>query len=125
MNDETFEQEIDEFSRYRIGITGAQYNPSAREINNMLYLIAYDITAPKRLAKVAKVCLDYGVRVEYSVFECDLEEREFNECWRRLREIVDEEEDSLLAYQLCGACVKKIESAGTVKRPGKVLLYMP
>lgn len=125
MNHEPFEQAIDEYSRYRIGVTGSRYEPTAREVRHMLYLIAYDIAQPRRLNKVAKICLDYGMRVEYSVFECDLEEKEFNECWGRLQEAIDEEEDAILAYQLCGSCVKKIESSGIVKRPGKILLYMP
>lgn len=44
----------------------------------MLMLITYDISlsdpeGQTRLRRIAKHCLDYGVRVQYSVFECDLE----------------------------------------------------
>jgi CRISPR-associated protein Cas2 len=123
--EEQFEQAIDEYSRYRVGVTSHEFLPGDRKVKSMLYLVAYDISSPKRLAKTAKVCLDYGVRVEYSVFECDLEEALFTEMWERLADIMNEEEDSLLAYRLCGSCVSKIESAGIVKRPGRILLYMP
>ncbi|HBM15073.1 MAG TPA: CRISPR-associated endonuclease Cas2 [Lentisphaeria bacterium] len=89
----------------------------------MLYIIAYDIREPKRLRKVAKTCEDYGIRVEYSVFECDFSEEIFREFWDKLKLHVDEDEDSLLAYRICGSCVQKIESSGAVVRPGKPLLY--
>ena len=50
----------------------------------MLTLVAYDICEAKRLAKVARVCEDYGVRVQYSVFECRLDEDEFTDFWLKL-----------------------------------------
>ncbi len=119
-----FEQAIDEFSRYRVGITTFQFDPNSEKYKHMLYLVAYDIREPKRLRQVAKICKDYGIRVEYSVFECDLAEDVFDELWRRLIAAMDAEEDAILAYRICGACVSKIESAGAVTRPGKILLYM-
>ncbi|MBM3855222.1 MAG: CRISPR-associated endonuclease Cas2, partial [Verrucomicrobia bacterium] len=51
----------------------------------MLTLIAYDVTDAKRLHKVAKVCEDWGVRVQYSVFECRLEADTFDRFWEELR----------------------------------------
>ncbi len=125
MKQKAFEVTIDEFTRYRAGITTTEEDPSIRRYKNMLHLVAYDISSPKRLAKVAKTCEDYGIRVEYSVFECDLAPDDFMECWERLNDLVDPEEDALLAYRICGECVQKIESSGIVKRPGKVLFYMP
>lgn len=120
---EGFETEIDEFTRYRVGITAARYDPAQESYDDMLFLVAYDIRDHKRLAKIAKTCEDYGVRVEYSVFECDLSEENFMAMWSELLKIADEEDDALLAYRLCGACVKNIESFGSVVRPGKVLVY--
>ena len=43
----------------------------------MLHLIAYDIASDKRLRRVARICEDYGIRVEKSVFECDLSDGDF------------------------------------------------
>ena len=50
----------------------------------MLRLIVYDIADARRLHKVAEVCKDYGIRIEYSVFECDLDERVFQTFWECL-----------------------------------------
>ena len=55
--------------------------PGTRE---MLTLVAYDISDAKRLHRVARVCEDFGVRVQYSLFECRLEEPEFRQFWDRL-----------------------------------------
>ena len=59
----------------------------------MLTLVAYDICAPKRLARIARVCEDYGVRVQYSIFECRLEESDFEDFWLKLLDEIDEDED--------------------------------
>ncbi|EKD27916.1 MAG: hypothetical protein ACD_79C00497G0002 [uncultured bacterium] len=96
-----------------------------KERGKMIFIVAYDISHPKRLRKVAKTCEDYGVRVEYSIFECDLKEEMFSQMWTELYDLIDEDEDSLLAYRICKNCVEKIKSVGKVKRPEKVLLYMP
>jgi CRISPR-associated protein Cas2 len=122
--DEQFEDEVDNYSRYRIGPLIYEYDPSKEECKNMLHLVAYDIREPKRLRNVAKTCEDFGIRVEYSVFECDLSENHFLKLWDRLRKIIDPDEDCILAYRICGSCVTRIESMGAVVRPGKPLLYI-
>ncbi len=117
-------EKIDDYNRYKIGITSNEYNPAEEKYKNMLHLVAYDITEPKRLIKVGKICLDFGIRVEYSVFECDLSEENFQKLWQLLSDTIDPDEDRILAYKICGACVTRIESMGTVVRPGKPLLYI-
>lgn len=74
----------------------------------MLRIVAYDISSPRRLARVAKACLDYGVRIEKSVFECDLRSDQFEELWERLKKLADEETDYLVAYPVCAECERKI-----------------
>ncbi len=44
----------------------------------MLRIVAYDIVSASRLRRVARVCTDYGVRVEKSVFECRLSNEQFD-----------------------------------------------
>jgi len=122
--DESFNDEVDDFSRYRMGMPFYEYNPAKEEYKNMLHLVAYDIRQPKRLRQVAKTCEDFGIRVEYSVFECDLTEKNFNCLWILLEEIIDPDEDCILAYRICGSCVRKIESIGAIVRPGKPLFYI-
>jgi len=122
--EEPFLDEIDDYSRYRIGPLIYEFDPAKEEYKNMLHLVAYDIREPKRLRKVAKKCEDFGIRVEYSVFECDLSEENFQSLWEGLKCIIDADEDCILAYRICGSCVTKIESIGAVVRPGKPLLYI-
>lgn len=110
-------------SEYWVGQT-VVYDPSKEVFRNMMRLVAYDITDPRRLRKVANLCEDYGIRIEYSVFECDLSEELFAFFWERLSDLIDPDEDRLIAYRVCAGCVKDIRSAGVVSRPGKVLCYI-
>ena len=100
------------------------YEPSEEEYKDMLYLIAYDVKEASRLRKVALACQDYGFRVEYSVFECDLSEEKFQALWNRLLQAINPDEDKLLAYRICGSCVSHIQSQGMVSRPQRPLLYI-
>ena len=83
----------------------------------MLVLVSYDVrtTTPegrRRLRRVAKTCLDYGQRVQNSVFECLIDPAQ----WARLRQrLVDEfepEEDSLRFYFLGSNWRRRIEHLG-------------
>ena len=119
-----FNDLVDKYSRYKVGEAYYEYDPSKEEYKNMLHLVAYDIRKPSRLRKVAKTCKDFGIRVEYSVFECDLADPDFEELWEILSDIIDHDEDCILAYRICGTCVTKIESIGAITRPGKPLYYI-
>ncbi len=90
----------------------------------MRYLVAYDICDPKRLRRVALTCEDYGVRVQKSVFECDLEPVHFEGMWRELQREIEESEDYLVAYALCRSCSERSVSSGIMVRPEKVLAYI-
>jgi CRISPR-associated protein Cas2 len=90
----------------------------------MLRLIVYDVAHSRRLVKVARICEDYGVRVEYSVFECDLDEKQFARFWGKLEKTIDVTTDRLIAYRICSSCAERIQSIGAVVRPRKPLLYM-
>jgi len=92
--------------------------------HQMLTVIAYDITDQRRLCRIAKVCEDYGVRVQYSVFECRLEADKFDKFWNDLLEIMDSSTDRLVAYKVCVACARDIRSAGTQTHHEKVVAYV-
>ncbi len=66
----------------------------------MLHLVAYDIGHPRRLRRVAKICADYGIRMEKSVFECDLTDEQMAQFWTQLCTVVDEEEDRVFDYRI-------------------------
>lgn len=78
----------------------------------MLRLIVYDIAAPKRLRRIAKVCEDFGIRVQKSVFECWLERDRFDSLWEALCKEIDKQEDSLIAYTLDANAAKARRWAG-------------
>ncbi len=90
----------------------------------MLTLVAYDITDGKRLHKVARICEDYGVRVQYSVFECHLDEDEFVDFWLQLLEVIDEKEDRLVAYKIDARSARETLTAGTMVCSEKVVCYL-
>lgn len=90
----------------------------------MLRVVAYDIGTPKRLRQVARVCLDYGIRVEKSVFECNLDSVQFAQFWAALNREIDPEEDSIIAYPVCHRCEQEIRFAGIVQRQSKPTVYV-
>lgn len=100
------------------------YERSAPGEKQMLTLVAYDICDPKRLRRVAEVCEDFGVRVQYSVFECYLEEAEFEEFWFRLLCEIEEKEDRLVAYKVDARSAKETRTAGTMVCSERVVCYI-
>jgi CRISPR-associated protein Cas2 len=82
----------------------------------MLRLIAYDIADPKRLRHIAEICEDYGTRVQYSLFECWLEDDQFHALWARLQGAIEAGEDRLVAYELDATAARKRITAGATMR---------
>lgn len=73
--------------------------------NNMLYLISYDVSTEtpagrRRLRRVARACEDYGIRVQNSVFECELSYSEYLLFKDRLAGLIEAKTDSLRIYPL-------------------------
>lgn len=100
------------------------YEKSPPGAGEMLTLVAYDITNDKRLRRVAQLCEDYGVRVQYSVFECHLDEDEFNHFWLGLLGLIDEAEDRLVAYKIDARSARETLTAGTMVCTEKVVCYL-
>ena len=100
------------------------YARSAPGSHQMLSLIGYDISCPRRLQKVAKVCEDFGIRVQYSIFECHLDERRFERFWTLLNAEIDPEEDRIVAYQIDAKSARKTRTAGTMVCSEKVVVYL-
>lgn len=83
----------------------------------MMVLITYDVdtiseTGQKRLRKVAKVCQDYGQRVQNSVFECRLTESQFILLKNKIENIIDNELDTIRFYFLGNNWNRRIETLG-------------
>ena len=99
-------------------------SPAEQGVKKMLYLVAYDVCRPRRLRKVAKICEDFGIRVEKSVFECDLSEDSFTLMWKLLTDVIHPDFDALVAYKIGGCCISKTKSLGVFQRPKKPLYYI-
>ena len=80
-------------------------------------LVTYDVSTlsaggRRRLRRAAKTCLDYGQRVQNSVFECQVDGVQLIEMRRRLQEIIEEKEDSLRIYLLGSQWNRRVEHYG-------------
>lgn len=69
----------------------------------------------QRLRRVARACLDYGQRVQYSVFECIVDPAQWTVLKNRLIEEIDEEKDSLRFYFLGSNWKRRVEQVGLKK----------
>lgn len=83
----------------------------------MLVLITYDVctenaAGKKRLRKVAKQCVNYGQRVQNSVFECVMDAAKCRQVKAILEDIIDKDKDSLRFYYLGNNYKTKVEHIG-------------
>lgn len=91
----------------------------------MFTLITYDIESDYLRTKVAKYLEGQGTRVQYSVFECHLNQKEYNALKAQLRKLIvtatkrskkKQEEAggvSIRFYQLCLTCIDRVEIIGS------------
>jgi CRISPR-associated protein Cas2 len=83
----------------------------------MLVLVAYDVSTidasgKRRLSRVARVCLNYGQRVQHSVFECIVTPAQWLQMRSKLLEEIDKNDDSLRFYFLGSNYKGRIEHVG-------------
>ena len=87
----------------------------------MFVLVSYDVATEdkgqRRLRRVARACLDYGQRVQYSVFECIVDPAQWTVLRQRLIEEIDPEKDSLRFYFLGSKWKRRVEQVGIKKSP--------
>lgn len=83
----------------------------------MMVLVTYDVRTTdadgeRRLRRLAKACVDYGQRVQYSVFEIEVDFAQWTILKHRLCELIDQREDSLRFYYLGRSWQHKVEHIG-------------
>lgn len=83
----------------------------------MYILVTYDVQTAdsagrKRLRRIAKICLNYGQRVQNSVFECKVDERQYLLMKSEIIRVMDTEGDSVRFYRLGTKYKEKIEHFG-------------
>lgn len=83
----------------------------------MMVLVTYDVSTTtregkRRLTRVAKACLDYGQRVQNSVFECQVDPEQWAKLRLRLLDLYDPAEDSLRFYFLGSNWQRRVQHQG-------------
>lgn len=86
----------------------------------MLVVVCYDVSTsdaegPRRLRRVAKACKDYGQRVQFSIFECEVDPARWAFLRQRLIDEIDPKVDSLKFYFLGSNWKRRIEQIGAKK----------
>lgn len=86
----------------------------------MLVVVSYDVSTvepegQKRLRRVARVCKDYGQRVQFSVFECEIDPARWTLFRQRLIDEINPEVDSLRFYFLGSNWKRRVEQIGAKK----------
>ena len=83
----------------------------------MYVLVTYDVNTEtpegrRRLRKIAKTCLDWGQRVQQSVFELKVDPAQWAKCKQQLFDLMDPDVDSLRFYYLGANWQRRVEHAG-------------
>jgi len=77
-----------------------------------LIAVAYDIPDDRRRTKLAEHLENFGRRVQLSVFECLLEEKQLERMKAGIARLVDGDEDTVRIYRLCALCEERVEIVG-------------
>ena len=78
----------------------------------MLIVVSYDVPNDRRRTRLAHALKDFGERVQYSVFECRLDAPSLEKLSRRVKALIDPEEDRVRIYRLCLDCERQVEIQG-------------
>ena len=79
----------------------------------MFVTVSYDIGDDGRRNKVCNELKNYGERVQYSVFECDLNSAQTKELQGKLGTLINRRQDSIRYYFLCKGCMEKVSIQGS------------
>lgn len=79
----------------------------------MKYVVAFDVVEDAVRYRVVKILLEFGYRVQKSVFECFMSRETVEECVIKLKEVIDAKVDSVRFYPLCKDCEEKVVICGT------------
>lgn len=69
-------------------------------------MICYDISEPKRLRKTAKVLESYGIRIQKSIFQLDIDADMLKNLVRDVLAVIDKKLDAFFIYPLCDVCTR-------------------
>lgn len=92
------------------------------ESGRRLVVIAYDIGDDRRRAKVAATVLGFGGRIQGSVYELWLSNRQIEKMWAKVWSLV-EKGDLIRCYVVCGTCERSIRSVGHTQ-PNEEVMFL-
>ncbi|WDC85200.1 CRISPR-associated endonuclease Cas2 [Caloramator sp. mosi_1] len=92
--------------------------------NKNLYVISYDISKDRTRNKVSKVLEGFGQRVQYSLFECRLNNTQLQTIKMKLLKLIDNKEDSIIIYKLTPEAQRFIEYLGIKKNYKEDIFYV-
>ncbi|MCL4545368.1 MAG: CRISPR-associated endonuclease Cas2 [Chloroflexi bacterium] len=95
---------------------------TGRRRDTEFLVVSYDVLNDRRRNRVHKLLTGYGQWVQYSVFECYLTKRQQVDLFGRLERLIDENEDKVRVYHLCGACEDRVTVIGG-KKPSEAIAY--
>lgn len=78
----------------------------------LFYVICYDIPDDRRRKKISDLLEGYGSRVQYSVFECVLNSKQYQQLQVKMRKIYKSEEDNLRFYAVSNHTLSQVEVWG-------------
>lgn len=74
--------------------------------------MSYDISNDRTRTKVSNTLLNYGKRIQYSVFEMDVKKEEAEMLEKEIKDLINIKEDSVRMYRLCRKCKDKVKIFG-------------
>lgn len=75
-------------------------------------MVCYDISDPKQLRKTAKILEDFGIRVQKSFFQCEIEKAKMDEIYGKILKVINKKKDSFFIYPLCEDCSRRAIADG-------------
>ena len=90
----------------------------------MFVTVAYDVVDDRKRTRLSKALSEYGRRVQKSVFECEVDDRQYIRMRERVEKEIDPEEDSVRYYSLCSRCMGNIQvyGLGVVREEEEVVI---
>jgi len=90
----------------------------------MFVVVSYDITDDRRRRRIFKLMEGYGSRVQYSVFECELNPVQVKELRGKLKKLMAPRQDSVRFYVLCADDVRRVVCLGGLPLTREALFYL-
>ncbi len=90
----------------------------------MQYVVGYDIADDGRRERAASVLLDFGSRVQESVFVANLDDALAARMMEHLRRVIDEDHDRVHVFTLCAGCAGKTQTIGSAEVPADREFYV-